>query len=86
MARSTPEAEYVAASDCAAEGIFLRNFLKELGFPLMGPTPICTDSTGVLGMVISRAARCRTKHIKIHYHYVRENVVRNRFVLCRVGT
>ena len=33
VARSTPEAGYVAASDCAAEGIFLRNFVGELGFP-----------------------------------------------------
>ena len=33
VARSTPEAKYVAASDCAAEGIFLRSFLGELGFP-----------------------------------------------------
>ena len=74
VARSTPEAEYVAASDCAAEGIFFRNFLGELGFPQMGPTPFFTDSTGVQGMVISPAARCRTKHIEIHFHYVRDHV------------
>ena len=30
---STSEAEYVAASDCVDEGIFLREFLGELGFP-----------------------------------------------------
>ena len=87
MARSTPEVEYVAASDCAAERIFLRNFLGELGFPQMGHTTIFfTDSTGVQGMVISPAARCRTKHIGIHYHYVRDHVARNRFVLRRVDT
>ena len=86
VARSTPEAEYVAASDCAAEGIFHRNFLGELGFPQMGPTPIITDSTGVQGMVISPAARCRTKYIEIHYHYVCDHVARNRFVLRRVDT
>ena len=74
LARSTPKAEYVAASGYAAEGIFLRNFQEELGFPQMGPTPILTDSTGVQGMMISPAARCRTKHIEIHYHYVRDHV------------
>ena len=83
VARSTPEAEYVAASNCAAEGIFLRNFLGELCFHQMGPTPIFTDSTGVQGMVISPAARCRTKHIEIPCHYVRYNVAQNRFVLRR---
>ena len=84
VVRSTPEAEYVAASDSAAEGIFLRNFLGELGFPKMGPTPIFTDLTGVQGMVISPATRCRTEHIKIHYHYVRDHVAQNSFVLHRV--
>ena len=86
MARSTPEAEYIAASNCATESIFLRNFLGELGFPEIGPTPIFTDSTGLQGMVISLAARCRTKHIEIHYHSVRDHVARNRFVLRRVDT
>ena len=86
MARSTPEAEYVAASDCAAEGIFLQNFLGKLGFPQMGPIQNFTDSIGVQGMVISPAARCRTKHIEIHYHYVRDHVAQNRFVLRRVDT
>ena len=66
MARSTLEAEYVTASDCAAEGIFLRNFLGELGLLQMRPTPVFTDSSGVQGMVISPAARCRMKHIEIH--------------------
>ena len=46
VARSTPESEYVAASDAGAEAIFLRNFLGELGFPQQGATPIFTDSTG----------------------------------------
>ena len=80
VAQSTPEAEYVAAFDYAADGIYLRNFLGELGFPQMGPTPIFTDSTGVQGMVISPTSRCRTKHIEIHYHYVRDHVAQDRFV------
>ena len=50
----------------------------------MGPASFFTDTTGVQGMVISPAARCRTKHIEVHYHYVRDHVVRNRFVLRRV--
>ena len=52
----------------------------------MGPTPIFSDSTGVRGVVISPAAKCRTKHIEVHYHYVRNHVAQNRFVLRRVDT
>ena len=32
-------------------------------------------------MVILRAAWCHTKHIEIHYHYVRDHVAQNHFVL-----
>ena len=86
MARSTLEAEYVSASDSVAEDIFLRNFLGGLSFPQMGPSTIFTDSTGVQGMVISPAARCRTKHIEVHNHYVRDHVARNCIVMRRVDT
>ena len=37
-------------------------------------------------MLISPTAKCRTKHIEIHYHYVRDHVPQNRFVLRRVDT
>ena len=60
--------------------------MGELGFLLMEPTPFFTDSTDVQGMVISPAARCHTKHIEIHYHFVRDHVTRNRFVVHRVDT
>ena len=31
-------------------------------------------------MFLSPAASCRTKHIEVHYHYVRDHVKRTRFV------
>ena len=51
VARSTPESEYVAASDARAEAIFLRHFLGELGFPQPSATPIFTASTGAQAMI-----------------------------------
>ena len=36
-------------------------------------------------MVLSPAARCRTKHIEVHYYYVMDHVKRGRFVLKRVA-
>ena len=72
VARSTPESEYVAASDAGA--VFLRNFLGELGFPQPGATPIFTDSTGAQAIINNPSNRARTKHIEIHYHYARQHV------------
>ena len=84
MARSTPESEYVAASDTGTEAIFLRNFLGELGFPQLGVTPIFTDSTGAQAIINNPCSRARTKHIEIHYRYARQHMAAGRLDYRRV--
>ena len=84
VARSTPELEYVTASDDGAEAIFLWNFLGELGFPQQGATPIFTDSTGTQAIISNPCNRARTKHIDIHYHYARQHVAAGRLDYKRV--
>ena len=84
VARSTPESEYVAASDARAEAIFLRNFLSELGFPQLGATPIFTDSTGAQAIISNPCNRVRTKHIEIHYFYARQHEAAGRLDYRRV--
>ena len=84
MVHSTPESEYVAASDAGAEAIFLRNFLDELGFPQQGATPIFTDSTGAQAIISNPCNQARTKHIDIHYHYARQHVAAGRLDYRRV--
>ena len=84
VARSTPESEFVAASDAGAEAIFLRNFLDELGFPQQSATPIFTDSTGAQAIISNPCNRARTKHIEIHYHYARQHAAAGRLDYRRV--
>ena len=84
VSRSTPESEYVAASDAGAEANFLRNFLGELGFPQPGSTPIFTDSTGAQAIISNPCNRACTKHIEISYHYVRQHVAAGRLGYRRV--
>ena len=74
VARSTPESEYVAASDAGAEAIFLRNFLCEPGFPHQSATPIFTNSTGTQAIINNLCNLARTKHIESHYHYAWKHV------------
>ena len=78
VARSTLESEYVVASDEGAKAIFLRNFLYELRFPQRGATPIFTDSLVALAIINNPCNGARTKHIHIHYHYVRQHVAAGR--------
>ena len=62
----------------------MRNFLGELGFPQPGATPIFTNSTGAQAIVRNPRNRARTKHIEIHYHYVRKYVAAGRLDYRRV--
>ena len=70
VSRSTPEAEYCACLDTAAEARGLTNLLTELGFAPELPIKIPTDNQGAQAMIANTANRRRTKHIDIRYHFV----------------
>ena len=84
VTRSTPESEYVAASDIGADAIFLRNFLGELGFRQQGSSSIFTDLTGVHAIVRDPCNRARTKQNELHYHYALKHVAAGRLNYKRV--
>ena len=46
IALSSCEAEVVALNEAAKEGVYLRRFLADLGFPCEPPTAVATDNTG----------------------------------------
>jgi len=72
VAVSTTEAEYMALSVSTRQAIWLSNGLAELGFPMI-PHIFC-DNQG--GITLSKDPRMhkRSKHIDVHYHFVREKV------------
>ena len=88
VSRSTTEAEYVECSDSAAESVYLRALYTELGVPwgLELPVVIFSDSQGALALVESPVQRHRTKHIAVHFHYVRELVAQGHVYFEHVGT
>jgi Reverse transcriptase (RNA-dependent DNA polymerase) len=74
ITRSTAEAEYVSASACVHEIIYLRRFLEALGFPQTGPTALLEDSTACIAICENTAHRERTKHINLHKYFARQHV------------
>jgi hypothetical protein len=74
VSRSSTEAEYIAASDCAAEMIWQRNLLAELGFPALGPSDLYEDNQGAIGLALNDTNTSRIKHIDIRHHWLRECV------------
>ncbi|RYP37869.1 hypothetical protein DL768_010826 [Monosporascus sp. mg162] len=74
VTRCTTEAEYVGAGTAAAEAAGIRNFLTELGLMPEGPIPILEDNTGALKWVKETQMSRRKRHIRVEYHYVRQEV------------
>lgn len=86
VARSSAEAEYMAMSDAAGEGMYLRQLLKDLGYRQKGPTTLYEDNLGAIAMGENSTSSTRTKHIDVRYHYIREKVKKKKIRLVYVST
>ena len=74
VARSSTEADYLEATEAAAEALGLRHLFMELGWPLDAPVEIFTDLTGAIALAKNPVQGYRTKHIDTHVHFVRHHV------------
>ncbi len=74
VAMSSAEAEYMSASLVCREVIWIRTLLAGLGFEQSGPTVIHEDNSACIQMSKNPVQHSKTKHIDLHYHFVRERV------------
>ena len=72
VAMSSAEAEYMAASQTCREVVWIRMLLAGLGFKQNKPTVIFEDNSACIQMSKNPVLHSRTKHIDLHYHFVRE--------------
>ena len=68
---SSTEAELVAATDCAKEGIFTNNLIQELTGNVQ-PIKIYEDNVGVIFLTKNHQVGGRTKHIAVREFYLRD--------------
>ena len=68
---STTESEYVAATHAAKEAIWFRKLMGELFFPVVGPTTLYCDNQSAIALTKDNQFHAQTKHIDIHYHFIR---------------
>ena len=74
VCKSSAEAELVALSDCANQGLYLRKFLLEQGHPV-GPVTVYQDNLSCMALVErGRSGAERTRHIDIRYYWLKERV------------
>ena len=58
----------------ACEAILLKRILKDLGIPLTDPIRLFCDNMSSMYLARNPDFHTRTKHIEVHYHFIRERI------------
>ncbi len=86
VALSSTEAEYVALSSAAQQGVWMRSLLKDLGHEQKTATVIAEDNQGAICLARNPIAHRKTKHIELRHHFIREKIADGTLELRFVGT
>nr|GEV46351.1 retrovirus-related Pol polyprotein from transposon TNT 1-94 [Tanacetum cinerariifolium] len=70
---STTKAEYVSLSACCAHVLWMRTQLTDYGFHFNKISIYC-DLKSVIAISCNPVQHSRTKHIVVHYHFIKEHV------------
>ena len=71
---SSAEAEFVAASICGQEVIYLRALLRSLGYAQKGPTRVYEDNASCIAMSENPVNAERSRHIDTLCYFIRDLV------------
>ncbi|EDN08356.1 predicted protein [Histoplasma mississippiense (nom. inval.)] len=88
-AKSTTEAEYIAASEAACEVIWLNDMLFDAGL-VEGKAKVCShlrvDNKGAIDLAKGESLTRRSRHIEIRYHILRDLVEKGEIMMEHVGS
>jgi hypothetical protein len=73
---SSTEAEYVALTHSSKDILWIHKFLSEIStiFSFNLPTTLFCDNQGAIRLSKDSTFHARTKHIDIHFHFIRQTV------------
>lgn len=86
VALSSCEAEFMAATAAACQGIWLRNLLSRITNEKTGPVLLYIDNKAAIDLAKNPVFHGRSKHIDIRYHFIRECVERGEIIIKHVKT
>ncbi|GJX20864.1 putative reverse transcriptase, RNA-dependent DNA polymerase [Tanacetum coccineum] len=72
VANSTTEAEYIAASHCCGQVLWIQNQMLDYGFNFM-KTKIHVDNESAICVVKNPVSHSKIKHIEIMHHFIRDS-------------
>ncbi|GJV76609.1 putative ribonuclease H-like domain-containing protein [Tanacetum coccineum] len=70
--KSTTGAEYIAASNCCGQVLWIQNQLLDYGYNFMN-TKIFIDNKSTICIVKNLVFHSKTKHIEIKHHFIRDS-------------
>ena len=74
VALSTTEAEYVAAVAAGKEICWMKNLLKEIGYPSLTPSKLYIDNQSAIQVAKNPEHHGRMKHLDLCYYWLRDKV------------
>ncbi|GKB43245.1 putative ribonuclease H-like domain-containing protein [Tanacetum coccineum] len=85
VANSTTEAEYVAASSCCGQVLWIQNQLLDYGYNFMH-TKIYIDNESTICIVKNPVFHSKTKHIEIRHHFIKDSNEKKLIQMIKIHT
>ncbi|GJS49919.1 putative ribonuclease H-like domain-containing protein [Tanacetum coccineum] len=85
VANSITEAEYVAASSCCGQVLWIQNQLLDYGYNFMH-TKIYIDNNSTICIVKNLVFHSKTKHIEIRHHFIRDSNEKKLIQMIKIHT
>ena len=86
VAPSTCAAEYIALHELMLEMLSIKELIEDIGFTVAGPMIAHQDNQSTVAMAEAEAMTRRARHIRVHFHDVRDIVQSGEIVLKLVPT
>ncbi|XP_074336606.1 secreted RxLR effector protein 161-like [Apium graveolens] len=86
VALSTCEAEFMAATAGACQGIWLQKLLSRITDVVPGPVTLYIDNKSTIDLAKNLVFHGRSKHIDVRYHFIRECMDRGEIVLKHISS
>ncbi|MCO5607102.1 hypothetical protein L7F22_061294 [Adiantum nelumboides] len=86
VALSSREAEYCGTALAACEESWLRVLMADIGFHNVDSVTIYCDNIGSIMLAKNPIYHACTKHIEVHYHFIRKKVLAGEIDLVYVKT
>ena len=83
--QSTIEAEYVTVVCCCSQLLWMIYTLRDFGLSFK-TVPLLCDSTSAISVAKNPILYSKTKHIDIHFHFLRDHYEKGDIDLCHIDT